>query len=327
MKRQIYTIYIILLLCIAALPGCISSPSSSKPKLILMEHPLVGRIWDVKQQAFIDHKAVVNNILESDFLLLGERHDNLIHHQHQAWLIQQLSRSVDDASVAFEMIDNYQAQRIATKQFETADELIAILNKSKTSWRYKQRYKPVFIETIAAGYRIDSANLNSKRLMHTVMHGEDKLPPEFKRMLDKTPMSLQHQNDLQRVINESHCNMLDDKTSKKMVLGQRMRDAIMAHSLLKSQKKTKVLIAGNGHVRNDRAVPLYLRSNLEARNQTGTILAIGFIEVESGMTDIGTYAKQLGSESLPFDIVWFTPAVERKGACDELREHFKKHSK
>ena len=36
------------------LAGCMSSPSKT-PKLLFQEHVLVGRIWDVNQQAFIDH--------------------------------------------------------------------------------------------------------------------------------------------------------------------------------------------------------------------------------------------------------------------------------
>ena len=61
--------------------------------------------------------------------------------------------------------------------------------------------------------------------------------------------------------------MLDDKTSASMVLGQRLRDAVMAESLLNSLQPVKVLIAGAGHVRNDRAVPLYLRYESESTGQ------------------------------------------------------------
>ena len=318
------TIFRIHIYClIALLAGCLSSPSSNKPKLLLLEHQLVGKIWDVKQQAFIDQATLTSSILDSEYLLLGERHDNLVHHQHQTWVILQLAKARRQVSVGFEMIDNYQGERLAKQHITTADQLIAVLNRSKTSWEYEHRYKSIFAEALAAGYRINSANLNSKRLMHTVTQGEDKLPPAYKRMLERTPLSDQQLNALHLVINKSHCNMLDDKTSRKMVLGQRMRDAIMAHSLLKSRAQTKVLIAGNGHVRNDRAVPLYLRTNLVMQAKYPRILTIGFIEVEPGVTDVSAYAERLGSDTMPFDIVWFTPQVKREDACDELRQHFR----
>jgi uncharacterized iron-regulated protein len=66
-----------------------------------------------------------------------------------------------------------------------------------------------------------------------------------------------------------------------MILGQRVRDIVMTESLLNSQSPLKVLIAGAGHVRNDRGVPVYIHTQtINAR-----ILALGFVEVddESGI--------------------------------------------
>ena len=319
------TIFSLLMGCIVALlAGCASS--SDTPKLLLWDHQLVGKIWDVKQKRFIDKATLNTRILDSEYLLVGERHDNFVHHQHQTWVIQQLAKTQLKVSVAFEMIDNYQSARLAKQNITSSDQLIAILNRSKTSWDYEHRYKALFSEALAAGYNIDSANLNSKRLMHTVMQGEDKLPSAYKSMLDKTPLTNELLKALQHEIDQSHCNMLDEKTSDNMVLGQRMRDAIMAHSLLKSRAQVKVLIAGTGHVRSDRAVPLYLRTNLESHTKVSKILTIGLIEVEEGVTDVAAYAELWGSNTLPFDIVWFSPQVKREDACANLKQHFKPNS-
>ena len=301
------------------LAGCVSAPSPDTPKLLLREHQLVGKTWDVRHQKFIDQTTLINRVLNSEYLLLGERHDNLVHHQHQTWVIQQLTKSRRQVSVAFEMIDNYQGARLAKQPVTSVDQLIDVLNRSKTNWQYEQRYKSLFAATLAAGYRIDSANLNSIRLMHTVKQGEEKLPAAYQRMLAKTPLSAQQYDALHLEIIESHCNMLDEKTSRTMVLGQRLRDAIMAHSMLKSQAQQKVLIAGAGHVRNDRGVPLYLRTNLGKKARGASILTIGFIEVENGLTEASDYADRWGSRTLPFDIAWFTPKVKREDACAKLR--------
>ena len=98
----------------------------------------------------------------------------------------------------------------------------------------------------------------------------------------------------------------------------------MADSLLNSQQPVKVLIAGAAHVRNDRAVPLYLRTNLKQQGKDARILSIGMIEVESAETDPSAYAEPWGSETLPFDIVWFTPQAKREDMCQQLKQHFKK---
>jgi uncharacterized iron-regulated protein len=301
------------------------SPSKT-PKLLLTDHQLVGKIWDVEQQAYLDQDMLVARMLDSDYLLLGERHDNPLHHQHQSWAIKQLANNGKQASVAFEMIDSEQGARLAEQNVTSTEQLITELNLSKTGWDYENRYKTLFAEVIDAGFNIDSANLNRQQLMNIIMQGEDGLPEDYQRMLNATPLSAEQMQASQQEIIQSHCGMLDDKSSASMVLGQRLRDAVMADSLLNSQQPVKVLIAGAAHVRNDRAVPLYLRTNLEQQGKDARILSIGMIEVDSSETDPSIYAEPWGSETLPFDIVWFTPQVKREDMCKKLKQHFKKKS-
>lgn len=319
-------------LCLRLLTACVlmslvSCVSPSKtPKLLLTDHQLVGKIWDVEQQVFLDQDMLVARMLDSDYLLLGERHDNPVHHQHQSWAIKQLANNGRQASVAFEMIDSDQGARLAEQKMTSTEQLIAELNLSKTGWDYENRYKTLFAEVIDAGYSIDSANLNRRQLMDIIMQGEDELPEVYQRMLDATPLSAEQMRASQQEIIQSHCGMLDEKSSTSMVLGQRLRDAVMADSLLSSQQPVKVLIAGAGHVRTDRAVPLYLSTNLKQQGRDDRILAIGMIEVDSSETDPDAYSEPWGSETLPFDIVWFTPQVKREDMCKKLKQHFKKKS-
>lgn len=310
-------ISLIPLLFIASLLGLLPSCASltNQPQLTLQDHKLVGKIWDVKQQTFINKADVIAKMRNTKYLLLGERHDNQIHHQHQAWFIQQLKNNPQQASVAFEMIDNTQADLLAKQPITSASQMIKTLNKIKNNWQYKNRYQALFSEVIAAGYPINAANLSRQQLMHIVMQNDNKLPPAYQRMLDRAPFSKTQQSKLQNEINQSHCNMLDDNSSKSMVLGQRLRDATMAHSLLKSQSPIKVLIAGLGHVRNDLAVPLYIGNN--------KILSVGFIEVEQDIYKAAAYAEVWNTETLPFDIVWFTPQVKREDMCEQMKKHFK----
>ena len=282
---------------------------------MLQEHKLVGKIWDVKQQSFINKAAVIEKIRNTKYLLLGERHDNQIHHQHQAWFIRQLKANQQQASVAFEMINNQQGGQLVKQPVTSASQMITILNTIKNNWQYKSRYQALFTEVITAGYPINAANISRQQLMHIVMKKDDKLSPAYQRMLDQTPFSKTQQIKLQKEINQSHCNMLDDNSSKSMVLGQRLRDATMAHSMLKSQSPVKVLIAGLGHVRNDLAVPIYIGNS--------KVLSVGFIEVEQDINKAAPYAKVWDTETLPFDIVWFTPQVKREDMCEQIKEHFK----
>ena len=109
--------------------------------------------------------------------------------------------------------------------------------------------------------------------------------------------------------------MLDAEASKQMILAQRVRDAVIAHSLTKNRAPLKVLIAGAGHVRKDRGVPLYLAKQVKADR----ILTIGFTEVNAGETNVMHYAEQWVATTLPFDIIWFTPQVERRDFCADFK--------
>ena len=302
---------------LVVLPNC--ALLTNQPQLTLRDHKLVGKIWGVKQQSFINKAAVIKKMRKTKYLLLGERHDNQIHHQHQAWFIRQLKANQLQTSVAFEMINNNQGDQLAKQPITSASQMITTLNTFKNNWQYKSRYQALFSEVIAAGYPINAANINRQQLMHIAMQSDNKLPPAYQRMLDKTPFSKTQQAKLQNEINQSHCNMLDDNSSKSMVLGQRLRDATMAHSLLKSPSPVKVLIAGLGHVRNDLAVPIYIGNN--------KVLSVGFIEVEQDIDKAAPYAKAWDTETLPFDIVWFTPQVKREDMCEQIKEHFKNKPK
>jgi hypothetical protein len=110
-----------------------------------------------------------------------------------------------------------------------------------------------------------------------------------------------------------------------MVAVQRVRDAVMSLSLLNSHADAKVLIAGAGHTRTDRGVPLYLRNHAKE----SSILSLAFLEIEQDATDIDAYSQRWGGQALPFDYVWFTPAVQRQqDPCDALEHRIKqKHTK
>jgi uncharacterized iron-regulated protein len=301
---------------VVMLSACVIS-SSDEPQLTGWEHPLTGRIWDVRSQRFIDQATLVKQTLGTEYLLLGERHDNPVHHQHQTWFIRQLRQHQRRASVAFEMIDQEQGNRLAQQPVTSAEQMIKILDQTTTSWQYETRYKAQFSEALAAGYRIDAANLDREQLMNSVTQGEDNLPPAYRRLLGQVPLTPGQWTALRKDIKQSHCDMLDDQSIERMAQGQRLRDVIMADTLLESRMPVKVLITGIGHARNDRGVPGYLGAQ-------ASVLSVGFIEVESGLDEIAPYSEPWDTEKLPFDLVWFTPQVVREDLCEKLRQHIKR---
>jgi uncharacterized iron-regulated protein len=306
---------------LALLAGCVSPPSVDADGLLYSDHPLVDRIYQVKSASFMDEQQLIKRIVEADYLLLGELHDNRVHHRHQAWVIKQLALAGRDAGIAYEMIYKEQGKRLAGVEITSADQLIEILNQTQTGWDYENQYRPLFVETLAAGYPIVAANLDRKALMDVLKQGEDRLPKDYRSILDNTPFTDAQRSDLLDEINTSHCNLLDAHVASMMLQGQRIRDVALTQSLLSTSEPVKVLITGLGHARNDRGVPLYLQNNLQA---PANILAIGMIEVEPDKTDAAAYAEVWNRDSLPFDIIIFTPTVDTGDPCEELKKHFNK---
>jgi uncharacterized iron-regulated protein len=114
--------------------------------------------------------------------------------------------------------------------------------------------------------------------------------------------------------------MINDKMTAAMTLVQRAKDAEMAEALRGSaQVNTHVLVAGSGHVRNDRGVPFYFRKRMAGKK----LVAITWAEVLPGIEDAKAYAAQWGAQQLPFDYVWFTPRMDRPDPCEGFRQHMK----
>jgi uncharacterized iron-regulated protein len=116
---------------------------------------------------------------------------------------------------------------------------------------------------------------------------------------------------------DAHCGLLPESMLDGMVLVQRARDAYLAERLHAGAEHagTAVLIAGDGHVRNDRGVPAAL-----ARAYGVPSLAIGLLEVQHGVSRPNRYAEDFGADRLPFTYVWFTPRANDVDRCAELRK-------
>ncbi|MFP2908704.1 ChaN family lipoprotein, partial [Pyxidicoccus sp. 3LFB2] len=69
------------------------------------DHPLTGRIWDVKGNRFVDEAELLRALAGARFVVLGERHDQGDHHQLQAKLVRALASSGRKPALAFEMLD------------------------------------------------------------------------------------------------------------------------------------------------------------------------------------------------------------------------------
>ncbi len=289
------------------------------------DHELVGKIWSVKDERFVDRGAVEARLAKAHFVLLGEKHDNPDHHALQGEMIAAVTRSGRKPAVVFEMIDR-NLQGTVDEQLSKApgdvDGFGKAIDWDGSDWPAWAIYRPVFAAAMAAKLPILAANLPRKDTME-IARGTLKLPAEFiaKHRLD-TPLPEPLQSALHAELREGHCGYLPEQMLEPVARIQRTRDALMADKLLAADGSDgAILIAGGGHVRRDRAVPWYLSSFLAENGKEA--VAIRFAEVDDKLASAADYAKRY-DDDIPFDYVWFTPRLDNVDHCKELEKKMKK---
>jgi hypothetical protein len=100
---------------------------------------------------------------------------------------------------------------------------------------------------------------------------------------------------------------------------QRLRDALMVDSAVSfiehsGIERGVVAIVGSSHARRDIGLPLYFA----ARAPLARVLSLGFIELSPGVTDPRKYEADSATGEVPYDVVWFTPRVDRVDPCANL---------
>ncbi|WP_455208180.1 ChaN family lipoprotein [Kaarinaea lacus] len=296
-------------------------------ELTQKDHPLVGKIWDVEQEQYVSKEQLLDKVLSSDYVMLGETHDNIKHHEDHGWIISELSNKKPRTVVAFEMVNEEQASTINSSDNLTTDKALDILEQAKTGWEYKKYYGPVFGSVVQANLKIYPADLDRPTMMKVVREGQENAPDELQSLLQNNQLSDEDREALRKEIEATHCGMINEDMTKAMMLGQRVRDAAIGNSLYRAKTsdiQAVVLVSGSGHIRKDRGAPMYL----SAQDKTASILSIAWLEVAEDVKDPKEYATPWGRETMPFDFVVFTPAADRPDPCEEMKKfmHHKKNN-
>ncbi|MFL5358065.1 ChaN family lipoprotein [Archangium sp.] len=318
-------------LCVALLLacGCAASSANRAPEshadtwrsALNRDHPLVGKIWDVRRDVWVDEPALLAELSRARFVLLGERHDNPDHHLLQAEVVRALTGSGREPVLAFEMLDVEQQSAVDAALARAPgdpDALAQAVAWEKSGWPDWSLYRPIFAVGLERGLRIVGANLPSAQVKQLVTRGPEALPPEtFTRLGLEVPLPEDTARAMRAEMLESHCGQLPESMLDPMVLAQRARDAQMADRLLATASPDgAILITGAGHARTDRGVP----AQLTRRAPELPVRSLAFLEVSSDSREPLDYAPSDSAGKLPYDFVWFTPAEEREDPCAMFQE-------
>jgi uncharacterized iron-regulated protein len=286
------------------------------------DHPLVGKIWDVRAARLVDEDALVSAVTGADFVMLGENHDNADHHLLQARLVRAVGKAGRRPALALEMLDLEDQPAVDASLAAAprdADALGRAVDWNHSGWYGFDLYRPIFVEGLAAGMPVLAANLPSVAAKDAVMKGPEALPEATRALLaEEEPLPPAVVASLRKEMLASHCDApLPEPFLDKLALAQRARDAFMASRLLEAGAAGAILVTGNGHARRDRGVPATLARKAPGRG----VVSVGIFEVTKGRTAPGDYAAEFATETLPFDYVVFTPAAKREDPCEALAGH------
>jgi uncharacterized iron-regulated protein len=293
------------------------------------DHPLVGQVYGLAAGGPAEPVAVARAAAKARFVILGERHDNPDHHALQAWVLRAMTAQGRTPAVAFEMIDQSQAPALETylnQHPRDAAGLGPAVRWEERGWPDWDSYRGIAEAALDAGLPILAANPSRAETRTVGRQGLGALDAERTSALGlKTPLPEAQRDLLLTELREGHCNLMPKDAMGPMANVQRLRDAMMADTLIagaQAQDRGAVLITGGGHARADRAVPWYLRQRLGDPD----VLIVRFREVRPGVTDPAAYLPdQPAGAPLAYDYVWFTPANERGDPCAELKERMQGH--
>ncbi len=250
--------------------------------------------------------------LKADFLLLGEVHDNSAGHALRLRWLQQLVQ-LRKVALVFEQLDleSQSALDQAVQQWHSSgaaadDEASKAIAEAAhfnfKGWKWPL-YTPVVTLALAHGLPLGAANL-SRAQMAALMSGSGPVPPEPDHWGEQQRLNL-----LQEV-REGHCNLMPEAQLPLMAAAQRARDDGMARAMIAMHQRTGlpvVLLAGNGHLRRDLAVPVWLRQ----RAPQARVLSVAILERDT---------PQSFDPGVVYDAVAWVPAEVRPDPCEALRK-------
>lgn len=312
------------LAALAVTPALAESPPAFITA-IAAANPLVGKVWLPTSAEFITTDELARRAQAADAVLLGETHDNPDHHALQAWLLRRVLESGKRPLVAFEMFDSSQKPQLdkylADNPLDAAG-LGAAVAWDKSGWPAWSLYLPIAEAALQSGAKLATANL-ARGDVRRIAKGD--VPETLNHLRLEVPLAPAMQQAMENEIVAGHCGMLPPTMVPAMVQVQRAHDAIMAQTLADglAAQGAVVLIAGAGHTRSDRGVPVHLAALAPSKHS----LSIAFLEVRDGNDTPASYGELFDSASVPFDAVWFTPRAEREDQCEGLKKHLEKKAR
>lgn len=236
----------------------------------------------------------LDNLPPAQVLILGEVHDNPVHHANQARALAALAPK----AVVFEMLDITQSNRITPDLLRDPAGLEAALGWNASGWPDFAMYAPLF-QTEPTPRFIGAAPREADLARAREDGPAAAFGPSAARFGLDRPLDPADQAVREAEMQTAHCNALPPELLPRFVAVQRLLDAALAFAVLAALEQTGgpvAVITGNGHARRDTGIP----AALALADPDVTVLSVGQFE-DKPETDP------------PHDLWLVTPAPARTG--------------
>jgi uncharacterized iron-regulated protein len=260
--------------------------------------PSNERIVEVASGREISRDELLQRLRAADYVLLGEQHDNIVHHQRRGELLTALGPGVP-------VVAEHMTRGQAVLNGPSLLPRLEAAGFDAKGWRWPL-HEALFAAAAAPGRMLVGGNAPREQVREVARKGEAALPDDLKAVALAAPLSQAGQSALDADLVQGHCGMLSGERLVGMRWAQRARDSAMWISLqqaAQAQGKPAVLVAGNGHVRSDYGVAQLIA----AQQPAARVASVGFVE---------TGAKREGA---PYTYLWITAAPSRGDPCEGMK--------
>jgi len=213
-----------------------------------------------KEGKTADYEKMIKTISKADIVLFGELHDNAIDHWLELQVAKDLQALQADLTLGFEMFEA-DDQLVLNEYLDGTIEERHLLSEAKVWDNYKNDYKPLVefakaqkLKAIATNCPRRYANLVFRKGIETL----DKLPAEAKQWIAPLPFEI----DLTLPGYKEMMSMGGHQSpgaGENMARSQALKDATMAHFLLKSKTGLFLHFHGAYHSQNFEGIYWYLK--------------------------------------------------------------------
>jgi len=258
--------------------------------------PLAGKLWSTQSQQFVSLESVLDTLPLGSWLLLGETHENMDHHQLQANIIKYLADRARLGNVGLEMAHSEQQallDRAQSGELAIAPEQLAW----QPGWPWEWYEAPV-----------TAALESAKRVIAGDLTRDEKLQA-FRAEDLKISASPDYEEFMLELLFESHCQQMPKSQLGNMMNVQYARDKAMLDAMAANTASDAInlFLAGTVHARDDLGIPYW-----QPEFNPTTLLMIA---AQTSLEPLDYYPDSY-TETPAADYLLFTPSYKYESGCN-----------